>query len=38
VAATGESQAADRANAGEIAAWTVVAGVLLNLDEVVTQN
>jgi hypothetical protein len=34
----GESPAIDGLDAGEVAAWTVVAGVLLNLDEVVTQN
>lgn len=34
----GESPRDDRLSASELAAWTVVSNVLLNLDEVVTKN
>ncbi len=37
--AIGESQAATRSlDPAELAAWTLVANLLLNLDETVTQN
>ncbi|MGC3970983.1 MAG: DUF1553 domain-containing protein [Pirellulales bacterium] len=38
VSSLGEPKSLDGLDAGDLAAWTVVAGVLLNLDEVVTQN
>lgn len=38
VLATGEAPVDDKLDRSELAAWTAVAGVLLNLDEVVTQH
>ncbi|MBA4018424.1 MAG: hypothetical protein C0483_14755 [Pirellula sp.] len=38
VSSIGESPKVEGLDAEEVAAWTAVAGVLLNLDEVVTQN
>jgi hypothetical protein len=38
VLATGETPVDDELDRSELAAWTAVAGVLLNLDEVVTQH